>query len=95
VTDNDFVEKSNLNRQFLFRSHHIQVGVAGDQVGVAGDQVGGAGDQVGVAGDQVGGAGDRKRTKPFIVRASSAVRIFLFYFERWCVSADDSDRASL
>jgi len=88
VTDNDFVEKSNLNRQFLFRSHHIQVGVAGDQVGVAGDQVG-------VAGDQVGGTGDRKRTKPFIVRASSAVRIFLFYFGRWCVSADDSDRASL
>ena len=26
VTDNDIIEKSNLNRQFLFRPHHIQVG---------------------------------------------------------------------
>jgi len=25
VTDNDLIEKSNLNRQFLFRPHHIQV----------------------------------------------------------------------
>ncbi|RUA11285.1 MAG: hypothetical protein DSY82_03785 [Flavobacteriia bacterium] len=25
ITDNDLIEKSNLNRQFLFRSHHIQV----------------------------------------------------------------------
>ena len=25
ITDNDIIEKSNLNRQFLFRSHHIQV----------------------------------------------------------------------
>ncbi|GFO14677.1 ubiquitin-like modifier-activating enzyme 6 [Plakobranchus ocellatus] len=24
ITDNDLIEKSNLNRQFLFRSHHIQ-----------------------------------------------------------------------
>uniref|UniRef100_A0A1X7TB11 THIF-type NAD/FAD binding fold domain-containing protein n=1 Tax=Amphimedon queenslandica TaxID=400682 RepID=A0A1X7TB11_AMPQE len=24
ITDNDIIEKSNLNRQFLFRSHHIQ-----------------------------------------------------------------------
>ena len=26
ITDNDTIEKSNLNRQFLFRPHHIQVG---------------------------------------------------------------------
>ena len=26
ITDNDLIEKSNLNRQFLFRPHHIQVG---------------------------------------------------------------------
>ena len=25
ITDNDLIEKSNLNRQFLFRPHHIQV----------------------------------------------------------------------
>ena len=25
ITDNDLIEKSNLNRQFLFRKHHIQV----------------------------------------------------------------------
>ena len=25
ITDNDLIEKSNLNRQFLFRAHHIQV----------------------------------------------------------------------
>ena len=25
ITDNDIIEKSNLNRQFLFRPHHIQV----------------------------------------------------------------------
>ena len=25
ITDNDIIEKSNLNRQFLFRSQHIQV----------------------------------------------------------------------
>ena len=25
ITDHDLIEKSNLNRQFLFRSHHIQV----------------------------------------------------------------------
>lgn len=25
ITDNDLIEKSNLNRQFLFRHHHIQV----------------------------------------------------------------------
>jgi molybdopterin/thiamine biosynthesis adenylyltransferase len=24
ITDNDLIEKSNLNRQFLFRPHHIQ-----------------------------------------------------------------------
>ena len=27
ITDNDLIEKSNLNRQFLFRPWHIQVGV--------------------------------------------------------------------
>ena len=25
ITDNDLIEKSNLNRQFLFRPNHIQV----------------------------------------------------------------------
>ncbi len=25
ITDNDIIEKSNLNRQFLFRDQHIQV----------------------------------------------------------------------
>ena len=25
ITDNDLIEKSNLNRQFLFRPQHIQV----------------------------------------------------------------------
>ena len=25
ITDNDIIEKSNLNRQFLFRKEHIQV----------------------------------------------------------------------
>ena len=25
ITDHDLIEKSNLNRQFLFRPHHIQV----------------------------------------------------------------------
>ena len=25
ITDNDIIEKSNLNRQFLFRPQHIQV----------------------------------------------------------------------
>ena len=25
ITDNDLIEKSNLNRQFLFRPKHIQV----------------------------------------------------------------------
>ena len=25
VTDNDIIEKSNLNRQFLFRDRHIRV----------------------------------------------------------------------
>ena len=25
ITDNDVIEKSNLNRQFLFRKEHIQV----------------------------------------------------------------------
>lgn len=25
ITDNDLIEKSNLNRQFLFRPEHIQV----------------------------------------------------------------------
>ncbi len=25
ITDYDLIEKSNLNRQFLFRPHHIQV----------------------------------------------------------------------
>ena len=29
ITDNDTIEKSNLNRQFLFRPHHIQVGGGG------------------------------------------------------------------
>ena len=29
VTDNDLIEKSNLNRQFLFRPHHIQVRMKG------------------------------------------------------------------
>ena len=27
ITDNDLIEKSNLNRQFLFRPWHIQVNV--------------------------------------------------------------------
>lgn len=27
ITDHDLIEKSNLNRQFLFRPHHIQVSV--------------------------------------------------------------------
>ena len=27
ITDHDLIEKSNLNRQFLFRPHHIQVSI--------------------------------------------------------------------